>query len=85
MNNHHPDYYGDKGSPPAPWDSPNPVYFLALGRDSEFAFAVAGRNDEEEMSNLVNQAVTWLKQGLSELGIGAKTAAGYGYMLEGQG
>ncbi len=80
MNNHHPDYYGHKGSPPAPWDSPNPVYFLTLGRGSEFAFAIAGRGEGATLQTYVNQAVEWLKAGLSEMGVGAKTAAGYGYM-----
>lgn len=82
MNNHHPNYYGDNtgNTPPAPWDSPNPVYFLTLGRESEFAFAVAGRGKGANIQNHVNKAVEWLKAGLSEMGIGAKTAAGYGYM-----
>ncbi len=82
MNNHHPNYYGDNtgNTPPAPWDSPNPVYFLTLGRASEFAFAVVGRGKETDIQNYVNKAVDWLKAGLSEMGIGAKTAAGYGYM-----
>jgi CRISPR-associated protein Cmr6 len=83
MNNHHQEYYGDKqgNTPPAPWDSPIPVYFLTLGHKSEFAFAVAGRDSEDSTQELVNQATGWLKTGLSELGIGAKTAAGYGYMI----
>lgn len=82
MNNHHQEYYGDKtgNTSPAPWDSPIPVYFLTLGRESEFAFAVAGRDNKEDTQYLVNQAAQWLKAGLSELGIGAKTTAGYGYM-----
>jgi CRISPR-associated protein Cmr6 len=82
MNNHHPNYYGDNtgNTPPAPWDSPNPVYFLTLGRESEFAFAIAGRGEGTEIETYVGQAIGWLKAGLSEMGIGAKTAAGYGYM-----
>ena len=49
MNNHHQEYYGDNtgNTPPAPWDNPIPVYFLTLGRESEFAFAIAGRNNQE--------------------------------------
>ena len=83
MNNHHPDYYSDNTgqTPPAPWDSPNPVYFLTLGQESKFAFAVASRDGQEKKQVLVEQAFEWLRCGLSELGIGAKTAAGYGYML----
>lgn len=82
MNNHHSEYYSDQNgqTPPAPWDSPNPVYFLTLGQSSEFTFAVAGRDKKESTQGLVNQGIQWLKNGLSELGVGAKTASGYGYM-----
>jgi CRISPR-associated protein Cmr6 len=76
MNNHYSDYYSGKASTPTPDQSPIPVYFLTLGNKSEFALAVGGNNQE-----LVNQASTWLKKGLSTLGIGAKTAAGYGYLI----
>lgn len=84
MNNHHPNYYGDStgNTPPAPWDSPNPVYFLTLGHGSQFAFAVTARDQRENFEEQVEQAVSWLKAGLSEIGIGAKTAAGYGYMQQ---
>ena len=80
MNNHYPDYYG-KDKPPTPYQNPNPVYFLTLGKKSQFAFAVAGREPNERTEQLVNIATEWLCQGLSELGIGAKTAAGYGYLI----
>lgn len=80
MNNHYPDYY-DKKSPPTPSQNPNPVYFLTLGSKSEFAFAVAARDNKPETEQLVIQAKEWLYNGLSEMGIGAKTAAGYGYLL----
>ena len=79
MNNHYQDYYNGK-SAPTPDRNPIPVYFLTLGRKSQFAFAVAGRDAFPETQALVEQASEWLQAGLSELGIGAKTAAGYGYM-----
>lgn len=82
MNNHYPEYYSDKtgNQAPTPYQNPVPVYFLTLGKKSQFAFAVASRKNESDTKTLVEQAETWLKAGLSELGIGAKTSAGYGYM-----
>lgn len=83
MNNHYPDYYSDKtgNNAPTPYQNPVPVYFLTLGRKSQFAFAVAGRDKKTDTEELVKQACDWLKEGLSTLGIGAKTAAGYGYLI----
>ena len=85
MNNHYPEYYSDKtgNNAPTPYQNPVPVYFLTLGNKSQFAFAVAGRDNKAETEELVKQAEIWLKAGLSELGIGAKTSAGYGYMTLG--
>jgi CRISPR-associated protein Cmr6 len=82
INCHYQDYYSDKTGikSPTPYQNPIPVYFLTLGRKSKFAFAVAGRNANEETEKLVEKAKDWLCQGLQELGIGAKTAAGYGYL-----
>jgi CRISPR-associated protein Cmr6 len=79
MNNHYQQYYNGE-SPPTPYQSPVPVYFLTLGRKSQFAFAVAGRDRKPETEELVKKAHDWLKEGLSTLGVGAKTAAGYGYL-----
>lgn len=81
MNNHYPDYYGDATGTiaPTPYQSPTPVYFLTLGKGSKFAFAIGSRSVDQDSQRLVNLACDWLKYGLSELGIGAKTAAGYGY------
>ncbi len=83
MNNHYPDYYGDKNGTiaPTPYQNPNPVYFLTLGKESQFAFAVASRTLNRDSEKLINYACEWLRHGLSELGIGAKTAAGYGYLV----
>ncbi len=75
MTSHFPQYY--QGSDlPADWQDPNPVYFLTV-QDTKFLFAVAARR--EEGRNYVSTALNWLKKGLAELGVGAKTAAGYGY------
>lgn len=76
MNVHYPDYYGDKGLPPSDNQNPNPIPFLTVGR-SPFWFAVGWRGQVDRAG--LDQAVKWLKAGLSEFGVGAKTAAGYGY------
>ena len=78
MNPHYPDYY-QGNDPPADWQNPRPIYFLTV-EATEFLFAVAARRDEGK--DYVEKAKTWLEKGLAELGIGAKTAAGYGYFEE---
>jgi CRISPR-associated protein Cmr6 len=72
MTVHHPDYYGDGKSAPADWDEPTPVAFLtARGR---YLAALSGPKE------WVRRAGEWLTLGLGELGLGAKTQAGYGRM-----
>ena len=78
MTSHFPKYYQENG-PPADWQDPKPIYFLTV-QDTEFLFAVAARRAESK--DYVNIALNWLKQGLATLGIGAKTAAGYGFFEE---
>ncbi len=75
MNPHYGPYYSDtvKRKPPADYHSPVPVYFLTVERTS-FTFALASSDH-----NLRETAERWLKKALSDLGIGSKTAAGYGY------
>ena len=81
MNPHYGDYYAKKehrGRPISPADylSPVPVYFLTVAGGCEFAFAVAPRNGNK---GLAEAAAGWLKEALREMGVGAKTVAGYGY------
>lgn len=84
VNSHHKDYYGNPANPPAPgdWESPNPVYFLAVEPGQAFRFAVAKRRPGDGDEDVANAKV-WLEEGLCELGFGAKTAAGYGYFRKG--
>ncbi len=83
INCHHSDYYGrinDKsdGRPfPSETESPNPVFFLAVEAGAQFGFPIVARDDAD-----LETAVSLLRQGLDLLGIGAKTAVGYGYMDE---
>lgn len=58
--------------PPAEHHNPVPVSFLTISG----AFAVDLYGPEED----VNQAAQWLADAGDELGAGAKTAAGYGYL-----
>jgi len=83
INNHYPEYYSSNNAEqyPTPYQNPVLVYFLTLGKESQFAFAVAGQEQDEKTEQLVKIAKEWLCQGLSELGVGAKTAAGYGYLI----
>lgn len=71
MTVHHADYY-QKGRAPTEMDAPVPVPFAAV----RGSFLVALQGEDE--------AVGWASQlvaiGLRELGIGAKTNAGYGRM-----
>jgi CRISPR type III-B/RAMP module RAMP protein Cmr6 len=88
INPHYPNYYREDGekrnSPPTNWQSPKPVFFLALQPKVTFGFAVGWRASVED--SLRKQAKDWLAGGLTEMGLGAKTSAGYGYFVaRGQG
>jgi CRISPR-associated protein Cmr6 len=72
MNPHYSQYY-QGSAPPADYLNPVPVMFLTIAPDSEFLFAVASTE-----ATLAQQAQLWLQTGLSEMGVGARTVAGYG-------
>jgi CRISPR-associated protein Cmr6 len=76
MNPHYPDYYSDNQFP-TDWQNPKPVYFLTVAPSTVFRFAVGWRGTLN--ATLHEKAVKWLKEGLTNLGAGAKTSAGYGY------
>ncbi len=72
-------YYRDAGkTPPANYLSPQPIFFLALGARSVYRFGVASLSDDPES---VAQGAQWLRGALTELGVGSKTVAGYGYWV----
>jgi hypothetical protein len=82
MNPHFPKYY-QGNEPPTDWQSPVPVYFLTVAPNTEFRFAVGWRGPlGDESRRLRDLAKAWLVGGLTELGAGAKTSAGYGYFAE---
>ena len=82
MNAHYPDWYRDRGKDgvkPADNQNPNPVFFLTVAPGSELEFALLCRRRSSEARAALERAEGWLRAGLSDLGAGAKTAAGYGY------
>jgi CRISPR-associated protein Cmr6 len=76
MNPHYAPYY-QGAQPPADYHNPVPVFFLTIGPGSEFLFAVASQN-----ADLATKAKERLKKALEEMGVGAKTVAGYGLWKE---
>jgi CRISPR-associated protein Cmr6 len=67
-------YQGDR--PPAGYLSPSPLFFLALGRRSRYQFGVASLDGDRRAAE---EGCQWLQGALQHIGVGAKTAAGYGY------
>lgn len=81
MTPHFSQYYrASGGEAPHDADSPIPVSFLTVREGTRFAFAIGLRRGVED-DNLRKQARRWLRAALYELGIGAKTAAGYGVFV----
>lgn len=86
INVHYPDYYGGS-KPPADYQNPNPIFFLTV-RDKAFQFMIGIKKKDKTIindgkfkgQNILKVAEKYLKEALSEHGIGAKTAVGYGYM-----
>ncbi|MBV6443389.1 MAG: hypothetical protein EPGJADBJ_05128 [Saprospiraceae bacterium] len=79
MNPHYPKYYGGD-QPPADWQSPVPIIFLTVGKNTRFRFVIGVRKTEDR--DLLQVVWEWLQKALTDKGIGAKTAVGYGYMME---
>lgn len=75
MNPHYGPYYSDTANrtPPADYHNPVPVYFLTVER-TPYQFALSCADPD-----LRRTAEGWLKEALNNLGIGSKTAAGYGF------
>lgn len=78
---HHPKYYGERGQDvwPTDFDDPNPVPFLVVRPGAQFFFAVQCPNPEWH-----DFVQSMLQYTLTEVGLGAKTNAGYGRFAFGQ-
>ncbi len=71
---HEPDYYGDPaGNAPAMISAPVPVPFPVV-TDGHFEVTILGEPGD------VQRVVDLLSTAVDEIGIGAKTSAGYGYL-----
>jgi CRISPR-associated protein Cmr6 len=92
MNPHFGEYYKDQRGETSPADylTPVPVPFLTV-KDTTFRFVLGIREkensvipgcgfSEDQGKSLLDVTNRWLKKTLSEHGIGAKTAVGYGLM-----
>lgn len=77
MNVHYRDYYNNTGAP-KDTDSPNIVSFLTVKAGTLFQFIIGAKKHNLMFQG--KQLGDWLREALSEHGIGAKTAVGYGYM-----
>lgn len=70
-------YYGDpENVPPADYLGPKPIFFLTVGRSSRFIFGLGSLSHDPDA---VTYGVTCMQGALQDLGVGAKTSAGYGY------
>jgi CRISPR-associated protein Cmr6 len=84
MNSHYAPYYENcdkkdvlQSNPPADYYSPNPVFFLTVAPGQGFEFMLAPTPRSGTQKDL-EEGVTLLKEALSTIGVGAKTATGYG-------
>lgn len=83
MTPHFPEYYHQGKAAPTDDQSPIPVYFLTVAPNTKFLFAVGWRGPLDDAARrLRDLAKEWLVGGLTQLGAGAKTSAGYGYFVE---
>ncbi len=79
MTPHYAPYYSnpkDTDMAPGDWYGPTPIPFLTVAPGQEFLFAVAPRG-KDNVGDLEHVS-KWLTKALSCVGMGAKTAIGYG-------
>lgn len=79
MTPHFSEYYtspANNRKPPTDADKPSLVSFISVTEGTEFHFAVSGSKDYRQI------AATWLHAALQELGVGSKTASGYGVFMK---
>jgi len=72
---HHPAYYGDDKTPPTDFDDPTPVPFLVVKPGARFLCVLDA--PDRQWADFAQKMLLW---GLENLGVGAKTNAGYGYL-----
>lgn len=84
MNPHFAEYYeAPQKVAPADWLSPRPLFFLTVATGTTFIAAVGPRATHDagpaRSGSEMNTAIGLLRDALANIGVGAKTAVGYGY------
>lgn len=89
---HHPEYYSGKRSVALDDEQPSPNEFpvVAAGAEFQFVLVPVGIGRVATMRDLLKlptfdvlaKAKEWLIAGLTQHGVGAKTAAGYGWFVD---
>jgi CRISPR-associated protein Cmr6 len=83
VNPHYREYYRGNRTKAEDNESPIPNYFPAVKAGASFGFAVllnrVPERDGVSTDDLLNQARQWLERAVTRKGVGAKTAAGYGW------
>ena len=77
LNVHHREYYAGNANVALDNEKPILCYFPTVKAGTEFCFRILRLEDLSHAT--LKQVVNWLKVGLSINGVGAKTAAGYGW------
>ncbi|MCL2410416.1 MAG: type III-B CRISPR module RAMP protein Cmr6 [Treponema sp.] len=84
MNPHYGDYYSGKTAAPTDNQKPNPIKFYAVPEKTEFIFRLASnRQNLKQLAICGKSLPDLLSKMLCEIGIGAKTSAGYGWFNSG--
>lgn len=83
MTPHHASYYSGKEAP-HDCEGPNPLPFLCIppGQRFEIGLIFTRGGDQNGPTYWLSEAKRWLINGLSQMGLGAKTSSNYGIMVE---
>src|SRR5690606_33167955 len=77
-NVHYPDYYRNGRTEDLSQEKPRPNPFPAVECGAQFAFCLV-LNGMDMRPEILAAARRWLESALTERGLGAKTASGYGW------
>lgn len=78
---HHTCHFGNEPKPPADWQDPIPVPFLAICPGEQFDIRVRSlERDEAQRRQDLAQLHALLTEALDLLAVGAKTSSGYGFL-----
>ena len=83
VNPHYPEYYRGQRDRATDDENPIPNYFPAVEAGSGFGFAVILNRVPEGFAaqQLLDACRGWIERSITQKGVGAKTAAGYGLSL----